>query len=158
MKASVFRGPEAELAVEDVEVSAVGPRELLVQTAAAGLCHSDLYHLRGVFELPMPTVLGHESAGVVVEVGSDVTDFAPGDHVITCLAPFCGKCSLCLTGRSYLCAGQHSVRAVGSLPVCIRATQRSISSSMCPVSPSSCSCTRPQRFASTPRCPWTLRH
>ncbi|QBJ97200.1 Zn-dependent alcohol dehydrogenase [Rhodococcus sp. ABRD24] len=116
MKASVFRGPESELAVEDVEVSAVGPRELLVQTAAAGLCHSDLYHLRGVFELPMPTVLGHESAGVVVEVGSDVTDFAPGDHVITCLAPFCGKCSLCLTGRSYLCAGQHSVRAAGEPP------------------------------------------
>ena len=113
MKAAVLNDGETALRIEDVQVDAVGPHEILVKTAAAGLCHSDLYHLDGVFDIPRPTVLGHESAGVVVEVGSQVDDFAPGDHVITCLATFCGRCERCLGGRSHLCESGRSVRAAG---------------------------------------------
>ena len=116
MKAAVLHDNMENLRVEDVSVGAVGPNELLIQTAAAGLCHSDLYHLRGVFEIPRPTVIGHESAGVVVEVGSEVSDFGPGDHVITCLSAFCGRCNMCLSGRSYLCPGNHSVRGPNEPP------------------------------------------
>ncbi|MDX6234612.1 MAG: S-(hydroxymethyl)glutathione dehydrogenase / alcohol dehydrogenase [Nocardioidaceae bacterium] len=116
MKSAVLRDAETELRIEEVEIGEVGPHEILIKTTAAGLCHSDLYHLRGVFDIPRPTVLGHESAGVVIEVGRDVTDFVEGDHVITCLSPFCGRCELCLSGRSYLCAGTHSLRAEGERP------------------------------------------
>ncbi|KRD06016.1 alcohol dehydrogenase [Mycobacterium sp. Root265] len=110
MKAAILRGGTDLLEVEEVDVDRVGPQEILIDTAAAGLCHSDLYHLKGVFDIPRPTVLGHESAGVVVEVGQDVRNFSPGDHVITCLAASCGMCQRCLAGRPYLCSGAHSVR------------------------------------------------
>lgn len=113
MLASLLTSKAAPLSVENVDVAEVGPQEVLISTAAAGLCHSDLYHLRGVFEIPYPTVLGHESAGVVLEVGRDVTDISVGDHVITCLTPFCGRCDRCLTGRSHLCSGEHSLRQPG---------------------------------------------
>jgi S-(hydroxymethyl)glutathione dehydrogenase / alcohol dehydrogenase len=113
VKAAVLREETDQLRVEDVHIDRVGPDEILVDTAAAGLCHSDLYHLRGVFEIPRPTVLGHESAGVVVEVGTNVEAFRPGDHVITCLAASCGRCQRCLAGRPYLCSGAHSVRPAG---------------------------------------------
>ncbi|MET4427192.1 S-(hydroxymethyl)glutathione dehydrogenase/alcohol dehydrogenase [Mycolicibacterium sp. 624] len=114
MKAAVLRDNADILEIEDVEIDRVGPHEILVDTAAAGLCHSDLYHLRGVFDIPRPTVLGHESAGVVVEVGDQVQGFSPGDHVITCLAAACGACQRCLTGRTYLCSGAHTLRQDGS--------------------------------------------
>ncbi|MGJ0204379.1 Zn-dependent alcohol dehydrogenase [Leucobacter sp. gxy201] len=116
MKAAVLEHERSDLIIQDVEVGSVGPREVLIRTAAAGLCHSDLNHLNGVFEIPRPSVLGHESAGVVVEVGADVEDFAPGDHVITCLATFCGHCDRCLSGRSYLCESTESRRGPGEAP------------------------------------------
>lgn len=113
MKAAVLRDGTERLQVEEVDIDRVGSHEILVDTAAAGLCHSDLYHLRGVFDIPRPTVLGHESAGVVVAVGGSVEGFRPGDHVITCLAASCGQCQRCLAGRPYLCSGAHSVRPAG---------------------------------------------
>ena len=116
MKAAIFEAGRTDLVVQDIEVGTVGPREVLIRTAAAGLCHSDLNHLNGVFDIPRPSALGHESAGVVIEVGSEVTDFAPGDHVITCLATFCGKCDRCLAGRSYLCESAPSQREPGEPP------------------------------------------
>jgi S-(hydroxymethyl)glutathione dehydrogenase/alcohol dehydrogenase len=116
MKAALLRDDSEVLSIEDVDVDQVGPHEILIQTAAAGLCHSDLYHLRGIFDIPRPSVLGHESAGVVIEVGNGVEMFSPGDHVITCLTASCGMCERCLGGRSYLCSGAHSVRTEGSRP------------------------------------------
>lgn len=110
MKAAVLRDGDSTLTVEEVEVSSVGDQEVLVRTAAAGLCHSDLHHLNGVFDIPRPTVLGHESSGIVEEVGKDVKELAPGDHVITCLATFCGTCDNCLAGRSYICKSVTSLR------------------------------------------------
>ncbi|MBT8239899.1 MAG: Zn-dependent alcohol dehydrogenase, partial [Acidimicrobiia bacterium] len=71
--------------------------------AAAGLCHSDLHFMEGTYTTPVPAVLGHESAGVVEAVGSMVTYVEPGDHVITCLAAFCGHCEDCLGGHPARC-------------------------------------------------------
>ena len=76
---------------------------MLIRTAAAGVCHSDLHFMEGKYPYPMPAVLGHESAGVVEQVGSEVRTVKVGDHVITCLSAFCGHCEDCLTGHMSLC-------------------------------------------------------
>ena len=104
MKASVLWERGKPLGVEEVQIDNPGPHEVLVRTAASGICHSDLHVIEGALPVPPPTVLGHEPAGVVEAVGSDVSDFSPGDHVIGCLSAFCGSCDLCMTGRPYLCA------------------------------------------------------
>jgi S-(hydroxymethyl)glutathione dehydrogenase / alcohol dehydrogenase len=104
MKAAVLREVNKPLTIEDVRVDRPGPREVIIKTGAAGLCHSDLSAMNGTIKMAaLPTVLGHESAGTVIEVGRDVTYVKPGDRVITCLSQFCGLCEFCLTGRSYLC-------------------------------------------------------
>ena len=74
-----------------------------MRTAFAGLCHSDLHFIEGLYPFPAPCVLGHEAAGVVEAVGEDVTYVKPGDHVITCLSVFCGECAQCTTGHPNLC-------------------------------------------------------
>jgi S-(hydroxymethyl)glutathione dehydrogenase/alcohol dehydrogenase len=103
MKAAVLHAPNQPLTIEDVQIDKPGPREVLIRTAVAGLCHSDLHFIEGKYPWPVPAVLGHESAGVVEAVGSDVTYVKPGDHVITCLSVFCGHCEHCLTGHMSIC-------------------------------------------------------
>ena len=103
MKAAVFREVNTPMEIEDVPVSKPGPREVLVRTVAAGVCHSDLHFFNGSYPYPVPAILGHESAGVVEQVGDQVTYVKPGDHVITCLSAFCGHCEYCLTGHMSLC-------------------------------------------------------
>ena len=116
MKAAVLREVGKPLSIEDVQVSKPGPREVLIRTVAAGVCHSDLHFQTGAYIYPMPTVLGHESAGIVEEVGRDVSYVQPGDHVITCLSVFCGDCKYCTTGRPYLCGGQSTQRGPDEPP------------------------------------------
>ncbi|MCP3853768.1 MAG: Zn-dependent alcohol dehydrogenase [Actinomycetia bacterium] len=106
MKAAVLRDVPGELTIEDVELAEPGPGEVLLKTAAAGLCHSDLHFMEGKFPTPTPAVLGHESAGVVEAVGPGVTYVQPGDHVITCLSVYCGNCEPCLTGHLSVCANK----------------------------------------------------
>ena len=106
MRAAVLRAIHAPLEIEELQIDRPGPREVLIRTAAAGLCHSDLHFQKGDYPYAMPVALGHESAGVVEVVGSDVAYVAPGDHVITCVSFFCGHCAYCLTGRPALCAKQ----------------------------------------------------
>ncbi len=103
MKAAVLREAGKPLTIENVNISKPGPREVLIRTAAAGVCHSDLHFADGLYPYMLPAVLGHESAGVVEQVGSDVTYVQPGDHVITCLSVFCGHCEHCLTGHMSRC-------------------------------------------------------
>ena len=103
MKAAVLREVGKPLEIEDIQVSNPGPREVLIKTVAAGVCHSDLHFVQGLYPTVFPIVLGHESAGVVEKVGSDVTYVKPGDHVITCLSVFCGHCEHCLTGHMSRC-------------------------------------------------------
>ena len=110
MKAAVLHEVNQPLEIEDIEISKPGPREVLIRTVAAGVCHSDLHFQNGSYRYPMPAVLGHESAGVVEEVGADVRYVEPGDHVITCLSAFCGHCRYCTTGRPVLCDGEETRR------------------------------------------------
>lgn len=84
MKAAVLESAPGDLVlVDDVEHDAVGPREVLVQTGAAGVCHSDLHYMQGKYRTRMPTVVGHEAAGVVLEVGSDVSYVFRCPHLAT---------------------------------------------------------------------------
>ena len=117
MKASVMWERNEPLALEDIQIDKPGPREVLVRTAASGICHSDLHVIEGGLPVPPPTVLGHEPAGVVEALGTDVSDFEVGDHVIGCLSAFCGTCDLCMSGRPYLCANGASFgRALDAPP------------------------------------------
>ena len=103
MKAAVLHEQKKPMVIEEVSISKPGPREVLVRPVAIGVCHSDLHFLDGSYPYMLPTILGHESAGIVEEVGRDVTYVKKGDHVITCLSAFCGHCEQCLTGHMSLC-------------------------------------------------------
>ncbi len=92
------------MTIEDVQHAKPNSREVLVRTRFAGLCHSDLHFIEALYPWPMPSVLGHEAAGVVEAVGDDVTYLKPGDHVIACLSVFCGSCPECVTGHPNLCS------------------------------------------------------
>ncbi len=116
MKAAMMYEKNAPLVIEEVGVSNPGPREVLIRTRAAGVCHSDLHILDGLYPYPLPVVLGHESAGIVEKVGSDVTYVKPGDHVITCLSVFCGTCEHCVTGHLSLCESPDLLRSTDQEP------------------------------------------
>ena len=103
MKAAVLFGPNEPLRIEDVSTRKPGPREVLLRTAFAGLCGTDLHFMEARTPHPMPVVLGHESSGIVEAVGSEVSYVKPGDHVITCLSVFCGTCEHCTSGHPALC-------------------------------------------------------
>ncbi len=116
MKAAVFREVNTPMEIEEVPISKPGPREVLVRTVAAGVCHSDLHFFNGSYPYPVPAVLGHESAGIVEQVGDQVTYVKPGDHVITCLSAFCGHCEYCLTGHMSLCEEPELQRGAEDAP------------------------------------------
>ncbi len=103
MKAAVLHAPNQPLTIEEVELTKPGSREVLLRTSFAGLCHSDLHFIEGLYPHPTPVVLGHELSAIVEAVGDGVSYVKPGDHVITCLSVFCGTCPQCLTGHPNLC-------------------------------------------------------
>lgn len=105
MKAAILRAPGAPLEIETVSHADPGFREVLVEVAATGLCHTDLHFMQGHLPVPVPAILGHETAGVVLAVGAGVSGFAAGDHVVGCLSAFCGGCEFCLSGRPSICEG-----------------------------------------------------
>lgn len=123
MKAAVLEeigrpGPYAETRPISVcEVDLEGPRdgEILVEIAAAGLCHSDLSVVNGDRPRQLPLVMGHESAGIVRAVGPDVERFEPGDHVISVFVPSCGHCGPCRSGRPALCEPGAAANNTGML-------------------------------------------
>jgi S-(hydroxymethyl)glutathione dehydrogenase/alcohol dehydrogenase len=118
MKAAVFRKVHEPLTIESVEIDKPWGREVLVRTAATGVCHSDLHVVDGLGRWPLdrPIVLGHEGAGVVEAVGAEVTSVRPGDHVVACLSGFCGSCEQCLGGHPNLCVGGVVIRAESAAP------------------------------------------
>lgn len=116
MKAAVLRAAGAPMDVETISIDKPAAREVLVRTAAVGLCHSDLHFFDGSYSCALPAVLGHEASGVVDAVGVDVRDFAPGDRVIACLSAFCGSCPACLSGRPYACSRRGTYRDPGTPP------------------------------------------
>jgi S-(hydroxymethyl)glutathione dehydrogenase / alcohol dehydrogenase len=116
MKAAVLFEPGTPLEIAEVRHDDPGPREVLIRTAAVGVCRSDLHFIDGAFPHPLPTVPGHEAAGVVEAVGSGVTRLKPGDHVITFFTAFCGNCELCVSGRPSLCIDPSTRRPADAPP------------------------------------------
>ncbi len=122
MRAAVLTEQPGELAIEELSIDRPGPGEVLIQTVGAGLCHSDLHFMEGLFRTALPVVMGHESAGIVQAVGDGVDYVEPGDHVVACLSIFCGSCPQCLSGHPSRCANpQATSRAKGSPPRLTRA-------------------------------------
>lgn len=103
------------LVIEELDLDDPGPGEVRVKVTAAGLCHSDLSTIDGSRPRPVPMVIGHEAAGIVDEVGRDVTDLAPGDHVVFSFVPMCGRCVPCLSGRPALCERGARANGAGTL-------------------------------------------
>jgi S-(hydroxymethyl)glutathione dehydrogenase / alcohol dehydrogenase len=118
VKAAIFRKVHEPLTIESIDVDKPWGREVLVRTAATGVCHSDLHIVDGFgrFPLDRPMVLGHEGSGVVEAVGADVTTLKAGDHVVACLSGFCGTCAQCLSGHPNLCVGGVVTRADSAAP------------------------------------------
>ena len=114
VRAAVAHRGGAPLSIETVTLD--GPRagEVLVEIKATGVCHTDAYTLSGADpEGIFPCILGHEGAGVVVEVGSGVTSVQPGDHVIPLYTPECRQCEYCLSGKTNLCQAIRETQGRG---------------------------------------------
>lgn len=113
MKAAILVEPGKPLVIEEVVISKPAAHEVLIRTAACGLCHSDLHFIDGAYPHALPAIPGHEAAGIVEAVGSEVRTVKVGDAVITCLSAFCGTCEFCVTGRLSLCLGAATRRGKG---------------------------------------------
>jgi alcohol dehydrogenase len=101
--------------ITEIELDPPGPGEVLIEIAAAGLCHSDLSAIEGIRPRPLPVIIGHEGAGIVRELGADVRGLAVGDHVVTVFAASCGTGRMCVRGRPNLCPEGSAARAAGTL-------------------------------------------
>jgi S-(hydroxymethyl)glutathione dehydrogenase/alcohol dehydrogenase len=116
-RAAVAFAPNTPL--EIVEVDLEGPKagEVLVEIMATGICHTDAYTLEGKdSEGLFPSILGHEGAGIVREVGAGVTSVAVGDHVIPLYTPECRQCKSCLSGKTNLCTAIRATQGKGLMP------------------------------------------
>lgn len=116
MKAAVLFEAKTPLRIEDVTIDAPRAHEVLIRTAACGVCRSDLHFVDGAYPHPLPGIPGHEAAGVVEAVGEEVRSVKVGDHVVTCLSAFCGHCEFCVTGHMSLCLGADTKRPKGAPP------------------------------------------
>ena len=109
MRAAIFTELNGDLAVEDVTATDPGPRDVVVQVTASGVCHSDLSVINGTLPMPPPAILGHEGTGIVEAVGSEVSRVKKGDRVIGSFIPACGVCWFCRNGQSNLCEQTYTV-------------------------------------------------
>ncbi|MXY52857.1 MAG: alcohol dehydrogenase catalytic domain-containing protein, partial [Gammaproteobacteria bacterium] len=117
VQAAVARAAGEPLEVETVQLE--GPRagEVMIEVKATGVCHTDAYTLSGADpEGLFPAILGHEGAGVVVEVGEGVRDLAVGDHVIPLYTPECRQCKFCTSGKTNLCGAIRETQGQGLMP------------------------------------------
>ncbi|MDX9874917.1 MAG: alcohol dehydrogenase catalytic domain-containing protein, partial [Spongiibacteraceae bacterium] len=102
VQAAVTHAQGQPFAIEEVRLAGPGPNEVLVRIVATGVCHTDAVG-RDLGVSPYPVVLGHEGAGVIEQVGDNVTRLAAGDHVVLSFA-HCGQCNNCLTGHPTVCS------------------------------------------------------
>ena len=102
-RAAVLNKVNEPMTIDTLEMAALAPADVLVRVKASGLCHTDLEVIQGSLAYPLPIVLGHEGAGIVEAVGSDVTQVKPGDHVILSWNPHCGHCFYCERDLPILC-------------------------------------------------------
>src|SRR6516225_2162086 len=110
----MFRKINQPLTVEEVEIDQPFAHEVLMRTVASGVCHSDLHCVHGALPTRTPAILGHEPAGIVEAVGSEVTAAKPGDHIIACTSIYCCDCVQCLSGRPHLCVNRAACRRARS--------------------------------------------
>ena len=115
MQAAVLREPGRPVEILDVELAPPQKGEALVRIAACGVCASDLHVVDGDLPEPLPSVLGHEASGVVVDTGPEVSRVRPGDHVVLALVPSCGECETCRRGRPNFCELGGRMAATGTL-------------------------------------------
>jgi len=113
-KAVVAREVGKPVVVEFIEVAEPRHGEVTVRMAACGVCHSDLSATNGTIAYPLPLVLGHEGAGIIIAVGEGVDQYAVGDHVVSSFVSMCGHCHYCQTGRPQLCV--QSLKSLYTLP------------------------------------------
>ncbi|MCP3986448.1 MAG: S-(hydroxymethyl)glutathione dehydrogenase/class III alcohol dehydrogenase [bacterium] len=117
VRAAVAREAGKPLSIEEVELEGPKAGEVLVEIKATGVCHTDAFTLSGRDpEGIFPSILGHEGAGVVAEVGKGVSSVAPGDHVIPLYTPECRQCKTCLSGKSNLCTAIRATQGQGLMP------------------------------------------
>ena len=117
VRAAVAHKAGAPLSIETVELEGPKAGEVLVEIKATGVCHTDAYTLSGADpEGLFPAILGHEGAGVVVDVGKDVTSLKKGDHVIPLYVPECRTCEYCTSGRTNLCQAIRVTQGKGLMP------------------------------------------
>jgi S-(hydroxymethyl)glutathione dehydrogenase/alcohol dehydrogenase len=117
MRAAVLEEFGQPLVVQEVDLDEPKSGEVLVRLLACGVCHTDLYTASGADPSGYsPTVLGHEGAGVVEQVGPEVSSVAPGDHVVTLFSPQCRECVHCLSDRTNLCLAIREQQNQGYLP------------------------------------------
>jgi Zn-dependent alcohol dehydrogenase len=116
VKAAVCTDPGGRLRIETLHLARPRPGEVAVRLGAAGLCGSDRTVVTGALPSPLPIVLGHQGAGVVVEIGAGVRSVAPGDHVVVVAVQQCGACAACVRGRPHLCRPGAEAVATGLLP------------------------------------------
>ena len=116
-KAAVAYAPGEHLSIETVRLEGPRPGEVLIEIMATGICHTDAFTLSGSDpEGIFPSILGHEGAGVVREVGADVTSLSVGDHVIPLYTPECRACKFCLSGKTNLCGAIRDTQGKGLMP------------------------------------------
>src|SRR6476646_9461198 len=117
IRAAVLEDFGAPLEVQELDLAEPRAGEALVRLVTCGVCHTDLYTASGADPSGYtPTVLGHEGAGVVEQVGADVTSLAPGDHVVTLFSPQCRECIHCRSDRTNLCLKIREQQGKGHLP------------------------------------------
>lgn len=117
VKAAVAYKPNAPLTIESVDLEGPKKGEVLIEVAATGVCHADAYTLSGADpEGIFPSILGHEGAGTVVEVGEGVKSLKPGDHVIPLYTPECRECEYCLSRKTNLCQAIRTTQGKGLMP------------------------------------------
>jgi S-(hydroxymethyl)glutathione dehydrogenase/alcohol dehydrogenase len=117
IKAAVAWEAGKPLSLETIDLEGPKSGEVLIEIKATGVCHTDAYTLSGSDpEGLFPAILGHEGAGIVVEIGPDVTSVQPGDHVIPLYTPECRQCKFCLSGKTNLCQAIRSTQGKGVMP------------------------------------------
>ncbi len=109
MKAAVLNEKNAPVVIEEISVDGPSKGEVLVKIAATGVCHSCYHAVTGTLQVPLPTILGDEGAGVVEEVGPGVNQIKPGDHVILSWVPACRKCTYCNQGYPSVCLKANQI-------------------------------------------------
>lgn len=114
IKAALLENENAEFKFTELELDEPRANEVLVKIVASGICHTDAAAKEGMMNVKMPAVLGHEGVGIVEKIGSEVTGFEKGDHVVIGFSS-CGHCEFCLSGNAGACENFNELNMYGAM-------------------------------------------